>query len=1029
MNFAALCVRHPRATTAAVVTAAVWGAVALVNMPRQEDPIIVWRLGNVVTRLPGASPERVESLVTDVLEQAIEEVDEVEHVYSVSRSGVSLIQVELDDEVTNAGPIWQKVRHKLSSAAGQLPPSAIGPDLEDEVMGVYAVVAAVSGEGSTYRQLKDHAEALEDALRFMPGTVSTELFGTQQEVIEVELDQTKLAAFDLSFPNVAAAIANRNTRRPSGRLRVEQSELLVEASGEFENETELAEMVLLVTGDGRTLRLGDVAAVRRTTVTPPEPLARIDGRPAVMVGARARTGVRLDAYGDEIAAVIATFRAGLPANVRVDVLHDLARYTRDAGNQLGQTLLQSIVLVFLATALFMGWRASAIITASIPLTGLIVLAIFLAVGVPLNQMSVMGMIMAIGMIVDCAIVVTEQIDRRWRAGGALTQIVTEETSQLAGPLAVSTLTTVAAFLPIYLLPGGTGEFLRAIPLSVGICLLTSLGVAVSVVPWLSLLTHGRRAAASVPPAASDRAGRSAWVSPLAIERHAWFRRLLVGVTNRPMTVLLLVTLLLVGIGSIGLRLRRDFFSPVQRDQFVIDVYAPQGGALVHTAELVEPIETLLAEMPEVTSVGSFVGRNAPLVFYNLWVQETYANHYAQVIVNVADWRQSIAVARRVQQLLNERIAGAQCVVHILEHGAPFVAPFEVRISGPSLETLDELGRRAAVTLAATSGVREIRDNYGTEALQLIAQVNEPVARSFGIDQTSVADELRFRLDGLVASHLQEGDERIGINVRLAGAARDDVADLNAVYFKPTPAANWIPFSAVATLEPSWQASSIYRRDGQRTLTVLAYPDFGLTAAQVSTQFAPRLAALAASLPAGYRLELGGESEQRHEAEHNLLRKSVYTICLFILLLTIEFRSFRLSGLILAVIPLSLAGTMLALWVTAWPLNFMAIMGMMMLIGVMVNDAVILVDGYERRRTAGEAVRALVVDGTLERTPHVIVTSVTTIAGFLPLALSPSPLWPPLAIAIIGGLTTSTLLCLVGVPAAYVLLRHSSAPAV
>jgi multidrug efflux pump subunit AcrB len=324
-------------------------------------------------------------------------------------------------------------------------------------------------------------------------------------------------------------------------------------------------------------------------------------------------------------------------------------------------------------------------------------------------------------------------------------------------------------------------------------------------------------------------------------------------------------------------------------------------------------------------------------------------------------------------------------------------------------------------LASAPGVRNVRDNYGNEALQLVAQVNEPVARTIGIDQGTVADELRHRLDGLVASHLQEGDERIDIRVRLAGAQRHDIADLNAMYFKPTADAPLMPFSAVATLEPSWKTASIYRRDGQRTLSVLAYPEFGLTAAQASKQFLPRLEAMAANMPPGYHLELGGENEQRHEAESNLLNKSIYTFCLIILLLVAEFHSFRLTGLILAVIPFSLAGTMFALWLTGWPLNFRAIMGMLMLVGVMINDAVILVDGYERRRRLGEPLERLVVDGTLERTPHVVVTSVTTIAGFLPLALSHSPLWPPLALAIIGGLATSTVLCLVAVPAGYTLL--------
>jgi multidrug efflux pump subunit AcrB len=1006
---------------AAIVTIAVWGVVALWTLPRQEDPVIGWRLANVVTRLPGASPSRVETLITDIVEQTVREVDEVEHVYSVSRSGVSLVQVELGDEVTNVGPVWQKVRHKLLEAAGKLPPGTIGPELNDEVMGTFAVVAAISGKDFSYRQLKDEAERLEDHLRYRPNTASTELIGVQQEVIQVELDQSKLAAYNLSFDQVAAAVNNRNTRQPSGRLEVDADELLIEASGEFENEAELAEMVLLVTPDGRTLRLRDVADIHRTTASPADPLARINGQAAVMVGTRARSGVRIDQYGKLVEEYIDEFRGTLPKGMQVDVLHNLARSIGQLTGDLGNDLWQSIALVFFSTVIFIGWRSTWIVSTSIPLTALVVLVLFSILGIPLNQMSVMALIMAMGMDVDCATVVTEQIQHRWRQGGDLRQIAAAEASHLFMPLAVSTLITVAAFVPIYMLPGGTGEFVRAIPVGVSICLLMALVVSVTVVPALCTFVLKKRSPAD--EAAHRREGRFASFIEM---RNAWYQRFLVGITARPAAVLVLVVLIMGGMTSVGLLLRRDFFSPVQRDQFIIDVYTPQGSSLAHTLDAVKPVEAALEEMPEVTSYGSFVGRNAPLVFYNLWVQETYANHFAQVVVNVTDWHESAKTAAIVQEKLQTKVPGAHCVVHILEHGAPFVAPFEVRITGPSLETLEELGRRATAVLANSPGVRNVRDNYGNEALQLIAQVNEPVARAIGVDQGNVANELRYRLDGLVASHLQEGDERIDIRVRLASAQRDDITDLNAVYFKPTADAPLIPFSAVATLEPKWEAASIYRRDGQRTLSVLAYPDFGLTAAQVSKRFIPQLDQLASVMPPGYKLEFGGESEQRHEAEGNLRNKAIYTFCIIILLLVAQFHSFRVATIILSVIPLSLGGAMVGLWLTGYPLNFMAIMGMMMLVGVMVTNAIILVEGFEERRAAGQPMRQLVIDGTHERTLHVIVTSVNTITGFIPLALSHSPLWPPLAIAIIGGLTMSTVICLVALPAAYVLFRKPAA---
>jgi multidrug efflux pump subunit AcrB len=306
-------------------------------------------------------------------------------------------------------------------------------------------------------------------------------------------------------------------------------------------------------------------------------------------------------------------------------------------------------------------------------------------------------------------------------------------------------------------------------------------------------------------------------------------------------------------------------------------------------------------------------------------------------------------------------------------------------------------------------------------MKLVAQVNEPIARRMAIDQREVADQLRHRIDGQLASYFREGDELLPIKVRLPAMARASVTDLDRMYFKPDRSADAIPFAAVAMLETEWEPASIYRRDGLRTLSILAYPQFGLTAAQVSSRFDDRIRRLDRSMPEGYSVELGGENQQRREAESNLLGGAIYAVFPILLLLIAEFRSLRISLLILCLVPLSLAGVMLGLFVTGWPLNFMAIMGMMMLFGIVINDALILVDGFETRRAAGQPIRDLVVAGTMERSRHIVITTATTIAGFLPLAISPSLLWPPLAIAIIGGLAVATLLTLIAIPAAYVVV--------
>lgn len=1031
-KLSSLSIRYPRFVAVSVVAVIVWGLVALWMLPRQEEPVLTWRLANVITRWPGANPERMETLVTDPLEQAVQEVDEVEHIYSVSRAGVSLLQVELNDQVTDAAPVWQRVRQKLEQVKDSLPDGAGDPLLDDEIMGTFAQLIALVSDEAGYRELEDHAERLEEEIRFLPNIASTSLFGTQEETIQVEVDPGKLVTYDLTMDQIAAAIRSRNTRDPAGQLTIAADQFVIEASGEIETEDELRQMVLSTAPagrSGRTIRLGEVAEIVRTTPDPPQPMARFNGRRAVVLGVRARSGVRMDEQGDRIAAVLDSFRASLPTSVSCEVAHDLAGYTRGRGSELLHTFALAISFVFLTTAVFMGWRGATIVTLAIPLTGLLVLVIFYMAGIPLNQMSVMAVIMAFGLLVDDAVVVTEQVDRRieeehgsesnHEPDDNLTLVqraAADEPAKLAMPLVVSTLTTIAAFIPIYLLPGGTGEFVRAIPIGVAVCLLVALIVSVTVVPWLCAQLLRR-----------ERVKRSRGIAVgLRARCSDWFHGVLKFVVAHPSVTLTLVVFVMTFFATFGGSIRRDFFSPVQRDQFVVDVFTRQGSAVNHTASVVAQIEEEARGLESVDTTTAFISRNAPLIFYNLQSQETYANHFAQVVVKVDHWKDTAGVAAELQDALNKRISDADCVVHILEHGAPLTAPFEIRVSGAGIPALREIGRRVASVLDETPGVRNIRSNYGSDAMKIVAEVNEPVARRMAIDQRKVADQLRHRVDGQLASFFREGDELLPINVRLPAMARASVTDLDRMYFKPDRSADAIPLAAVAKLETHWEPASIYRRDGLRTLSILAYPQFGLTAAQVSSRFDDQIRALDRVMPDGYSLELGGENEQRGEAETNLLGGAIYAVFPILLLLIAEFRSLRLSLLILCLVPLSLAGVMLGLFVTGWPLNFMAIMGMMMLFGIVINDALILVDGFESRRKAGEPIEELVIAGTMERSRHIVITTATTIAGFLPLAISPSLLWPPLAIAIIGGLAVATLLTLIAIPAAYVVMHGDAA---
>ena len=1040
--------RSPRLLVLTLLLLVVSGGAAGVIMPRAEDPGMRDRVARVVTRLPGASPERVEALVTEPLEQELLEIPELYRLFSDSRSGVSALVVQLADAVDDPAPVWSRIRDRLADVRPRLPAAASDPELVEEQIEAYTLIAGLawrgddpSGAGTPGAVdrglLRRLSLELRDALRAAPGTDDVDLFGAVAEEVLVELEPAALATLGIGPAEVSREVAGSDAKVAAGRLRGPTGQLLVEVAGEVDSLARLRGVPLRQGADGRVVRLGEVARVTQGARDPLDELARIDGRPGVVVAARMARGQRVDSWDAGAQQQLEAFRARLPRAVSLETLFRQSGYTEDRLEELFGNLLLGVGLVSLVLFVLMGWRSALLVSAALPLTSLATLAGLRALGFGLEQMSITGAIIALGLLIDNAIVVVDELEALRRAGVGLTAAIDRVVRHLAVPLGASTLTTVLAFMPLVLLPGPTGEFVGSIGVSVILALTSSLFLSLTVLPALwALLQRGRPSEVS-PGDASGIEGLQ--IEPGQVPRRWWrdglssagllagYRSALDASFRRPLLgVLAGLTLPVLGFAGFA-QLEEQFFPPADRDQLRIDLHLATTAPLERTAEVTRQASEVLRQDPQVEAVHWFVGRTAPKFYYNMLGGQDGAAHFAQAMVQLRSSDGTEALARRLQRRLDGALPEGLVVVRPLEQGPPFEAPVEVHLCGPDLDRLRLLGDELRGVLAQVPGVIHTRATLSDGQPKLWLRLDEEAAGLAGLDPTDVARQLDESLVGITGGSLLEETEELPIRVRVSQASGRDLRRLESLDVYPLQAFQGgarapVPLSALGAFELRPQLARIPRRNGQRSNTVQGYVEAGVLPSRALAGFRRALEARGLELPPGYQVQYGGESEERDRAVTNLMASAGVLLVLMAASLVLAFDSFRYAALISTVGALSVGLGLGALWVFDYPFGFMAIVGTMGLVGVAINDAIVVLAALrdDPRVRAGDAVAAREVVVTSTR--HVVATTLTTTAGFVPLIVAGGAFWRPLAVAIAGGVLGATLLALLFVPSAVLLLR-------
>ncbi|MGL5303931.1 MAG: efflux RND transporter permease subunit, partial [Aeromonas sp.] len=749
-------------TVALLLTAAL---VALQTLPRTEDPPLTSRFASVVTYLPGASAERVEALVSEPLENRLRAQSEIKLVESSSRPGISIINLELNDEINDVEPIWSRVRDRLADLTSTLPNGASAPKLDDEkgypFTRLVNVVWRGPGEPQLDRLARYSAE-LERRARQLPGTEYVERVGAPQEEIEARFDPLALSASGLSSEQLAQALSGADAKVPAGELQGRHHRIGVEIRGALDTLERIRQIPLRTGEQGQTLRLGDLANVQRTLYQPERQLAFANGERAVVVGLRMAPDHRIDLWSDRVDSMLTTLQQDLPDNIGLITSFDQQRYTDQRLDTLLLNIVQGFFIIVAVLLVTLGAKAAIIVALSLPLTVAFSFACMNLINLPIHQMSVTGLVVALGIMVDNAIVMADRVQYQRRHGMAMSAAALEAIGHLWLPLLGSTLTTLLAFMPIILMPGPAGEFVGGIAWAVICSLLGSYLIAHTLVAglaarWISGKPGGRWYQDGLHlPAVNVRFVQSITLA-----------------LTHPWRTLLLVSLLpLLGFWA-ATRLTEQFFPPADRDMIHIEASLSPQASLERTRALAQGIATELAHLPELIRQDWVVGDNAPSFYYNLVPRKQGQADYAQGMITLQDADAAERLIPQLQQRLDARFPAAQILVRKLEQGPPFNAPVELRLFGPDLEQLHRLGETIRSLLANIPDVVQTRATLQAGAPKLWLQVDEEAALLAGMSLTDVASQLAGALDGRVGGTVLEGTESIPVRVRLAEPMRSD----------------------------------------------------------------------------------------------------------------------------------------------------------------------------------------------------------------------------------------------------------------
>jgi multidrug efflux pump subunit AcrB/outer membrane protein TolC len=1016
MNPIRSSLRYPAVTLTLTLGLLLLGTQAILHMPRMEDPSVTIRTGIVAAVYPGATSDQVESQLAKKIEDRLFKFAEVrkEKTYSTSRPGYLFVNVELQDDVKNSDEFWAKLRHDLNEArtAGEFPPGVIGPIIDSNFGDTVALLVAVHGDRYGYRELKDYVERIEDELRTVPNVAKLRRYGEQSEQIWITSSLQRISQYFANPDRIIQALQQRNIIQNSGDLQLPREDVPMRTNGLLLTEGQIKKILVDVSHTtGQPVYIGDFANVERR-YQDPEQIARFDGAPSVLLSVEMQKGRNIVELGEEINQALARVRPLLPPDLKLDLIADQPSVVHKRINDLQREFLLAIGSVILVTIILLPIRVALIAATAIPVTVAATLGVLNAVGIQLHQVSIAGLIVSLGILVDDAIVIADNYVELLDHKVAREEAAWRSATEMAVPVLTATLTIIASFLPLVTLTGGPGEFIIALPLTVAIGLACSFAVAMLLTPLLArfFIKKGLHSE-----------GSKKKFNVLDFMQVAY---------NRAITFLMTRKIIALGMGVAGViaglalftTVHQQFFPSAERNQFVIDVWMPPATRLEETDRVIQRMQEFLAKKTMVQHVASFAGQSFPRFYYNVSPQEP-DERYGQMIVITKSAEETLPLVKTLQSELRDLAPESFTMVKELQQGTQIESPVEVRISGEDIAVLKTLGNQVKGILHDVPFATYIRDDYYDDSWYAGVNVRTEEANRLGLTNASIAGQLAGAFSGAPVTTFWEGDRQVNVLLRVDADQRRSFDNVRDAYITSTLTGQRVPLRSVADIAPQWQTARIVRRNGVRTLTVGSFAKPGRYGSEVLKAIDQKVKAL--SLPAGYRVEYGGEIYDQTITFGQMLFALAMSMVSIFLILLFQFRKLSEPLVVMSAIPLSLFGAAMGLVVTRNPFGFTSFMGCIALSGIVVRNAIILVDYINERRRAGSTLEEAALEAGERRLRPIFLTTMAAAVGVTPMLLSGSSLWSPLASVLASGLVFSMFFVLLVVPVLFVIVEKRS----
>jgi len=1005
-NLSEWALEHTQFVVFFMLLAVAMGILSYKRLGRSEDPSFTIRCMIISTYWPGASARMIEDQVTDKIEKKLQETRGLDYLQSFTRAGVSVIYVYLKDEVLAADirPTWTQVRNSVGDIRATLPRGVVGPFFNDRFDDTFGSIYALTADGFTTAELKEYADKVRLKIMTVPDVAKADFLGVQSEVIFVEIENSRLATLGLEPDTVIKALQAQSIIAPAGMVDTATDNIYLRVSGMFQSVEQIRGTG--IEANNRILRLGDIARIRRAYSEPSDPKMYFNGQPAIGLAISMTDGGNVLDLGENLNALMAQLKKELPAGIDIHQVSDQPKVVEESIGEFMEALIEAVIIVLAVSFVSLGVRAGIVVALAIPLVLCTVFTCMELLGIDLHKISLGALIIALGLLVDDAIISVEMMALKLEQGWDRVKAAGYAFTATSFPMLTGTLITAAGFIPVGFSKGGASEYAGAIFSVVGIALLVSWVVAVTVTPLLghAILKEDRSAAIG---------GTEHEIADTKFT--TVFRATLVWCLRNRRTVVGATLATFAAAVAINPLVPKEFFPASPRPELIVDMRLPEGSSLSATDREVRKFNELIRKDPDIVNFASYVGQGSPR-FVLTFNPTLPASNFGQLVILAKDGKARERLTRKIEKIFAQSFPSVNARIKILPNGPPAQYPVMFRVSGYGHDTVKETAEALREIMLRNKKISMVEFDWYQKNRVLALDIDLDKARLMGIDTRELALALNAQISGLGVAEFHERDKLIGIVVRMEPKDRRDLSRLKDLV---VPAhGGYIPLAQIARLKYESEEALVWRRNLIPTITVGADIVPGVTGNDVSAEIMKAGAALRAKLPFGYAIQVAGNAEDSEKSQGHLAKTYPAMIVVIMILLMVQLQNIPRMIMVLLTAPLGLIGVNVFLAALRKPMGFVALLGVIALFGMIMRNSVILIVQIEKHIAEGQRPWDAIIESTLLRFRPIILTAAAAILGMIPLVRS--EFWGPMAVAIMGGLFVATALTLLYLPALYAL---------